>query len=166
MGDDMPDCDSLRSRVVRPKELAQTQQRSDGHDDRPVEYVVLTFPDGYMSEEVGDELLFLSLMHVIRLLDFVLLTKDDAGMVSVVELNELSQMGGFSDIDGPIGGLIAQQDIELVSAGLDAGSAAAVMLFEDLWATSLSDALNQSGALFLERARVPLPKASWTFVER
>src|SRR5271166_4770789 len=124
----MPDCESLMSRVVRPKELARTHRRSDGHHERSAEYMVLTFPEGRMNEEVGDELLWLSIMHVIRLLDFILLTKDDAGLVSVAELNELSQMGGFSDIEGPIGGLIGQHDIELVSAGLDAGSAAVLML--------------------------------------
>lgn len=160
--DDMPDGDSLRSRIVRPKELARTQQSSDGHHDRSVEYVVLTFPDGYMSEEVGDELLWMSIMHLIRLLDFVLLTKSDAGMVSVVELNEVGQMDGFSDIERPIGGLIGLQDIELVSVCLDVGSAAALMLFEDLWAASLSEALDQSGALFFKRAIVAMPKASWT----
>ncbi len=128
--------------------------------------MVLKFPDGYLSEEVGDELLWLSIVQVIRLLDFVLLTKDDAGKVSVVELNELSQMGGFSDIEGSIGGLIGQQDIELVSAGLDGGSAAALMLFEDLWATSLSEALNRSGAAFLRGPVSPCPKPRGHIVER
>ena len=128
-------------------------QRWNGDlDDRPVEYMVLKFPNGYMSEDVGDEILWLSIMRVIRLLDFVLLTKDDVGMVSMVELNELSQMGGFSDIEGRIRGLIDQQDIDLVSDRLDEGSAAALMIVEDLWATSLSEALNRSGAHFLERS--------------
>ena len=164
----MPDCDSLMSRVVRPKEFARTRRRRDGHHERPAEYMVLTFPDGCMNEEVGDELLWLSIMHVIRLLDFILLTKDDSGMVSVAELNELSQMGGFSDIEVPIGGLIGQHDIELVSAGLDTGSAAALMLFEDLWAVSLSEALNRSGALIFEMTRVlsPCPQSRGHIVER
>lgn len=162
----MLDCASLRSRVVRPKELARTQEHCDGHYERPAEYMVLKFPDGYMSEDVGDELLWLSIQQVIRLLDFVLLTKDDAGMVSVLELNELNQMGGFSDIEGPIGGLIGLQDIELVSARLDAGSAAALVLLEDLWSASLSEALNRSGAHVCERAHVACPKTREHIVGR
>ena len=124
--------------------------------------MVLKFPDGQMSEDVGDEILWLSIMHVIRLLDLVLVTKNDVDMVTVVELNELSQMGGFSDIEGPMERLIGQQDIELVGVWLEVGSAAALMIFEDLWATSLSEALNRSGGLFLERSPVTVPKASLT----
>ena len=123
---------------------------------------MLKFPDGCMSEEVGDELLWLSIMRVIRLLDFVLLKKDRTAMVSVVELNELSQMGGFADVEGPIGGLIDQQDIELVSAALDAGSAAALLIFEDLSTSSMAEVLNRNGALLLEKTCVLFPEGSLT----
>ena len=166
MRDDMPLCDSIRSRVVRAKELARTQQGSDPCHEVLAEYMVLTFPEGHMSEEVGDEFLWLSLMQFIRVLDFVLLIRDDTGLVSVVELNDLSEMGGFSDIGGPIGGLIGEQDIERVSTRLDAGSAAALVLFEDLWAKTLSEVLNRSGALLFEMARVAVPTASWANRER
>jgi hypothetical protein len=121
----------------------------------PVEYMILGFPDGYLSDEIGDELAWLSTTSVIRLLDFVLLTKEVSGEVSVAELDELDQMVGFADIDGQLGGLIGQQDIEFVSARLDPGSSAALLLVEDLWATSLSDALDRSGAFLVEGARIP-----------
>jgi hypothetical protein len=117
----------------------------------PVEYMVLGFPDGGMSEEVGDELLWLSITHVIRILDFALVTKDDGARISIVQLNELTQMGGFADLGENGGKLIGQHDIEFVSTGLNAGSSAALVIFEDLWATSLSEALHRSGALLLER---------------
>jgi hypothetical protein len=60
-----------------------------------IDYIVLEFPDGFMSEEVGVELLWLAITHVIRVLDFVFLTKDDATRVSILRPNELSQMGGL-----------------------------------------------------------------------
>jgi hypothetical protein len=131
-----------------------------------VEYMVLEFPNGCMSDEVGDELLWLSITHAIRVLDFALLTKDSSARVSILQVNELSQMGGFADLEDKVGKLISRQDIEFVSARLDAGSSAALLIFEDLWATSLSEALHHSGALPLGRARFPFSKPCGCPIDR
>lgn len=121
----------------------------------PVEYFVVGFPDGTVSDDIAPELAKLVDNQTIRILDLVFLTKDTSGNVAVVEVDELDQLAGFVQIDAEVGGLIGPEDIGFVGEELDAGSAAAVLLVEDLWAAPLADALDRSGGFLLEGARIP-----------
>jgi hypothetical protein len=121
----------------------------------PVEYLVVGFPDGTVSDVIAPELAKLVDNQTIRILDLVFLTKDTSGNVAVVEVDELGQLAGFVEIDAEVGGLIGPEDIGFVGEELDAGSAAAVLLVEDLWAAPLAEALNRSGSFLLEGARIP-----------
>ena len=121
----------------------------------PVEYLVVAFPDGNMSDEIAPELADLVDKKVIRILDIVFVTKDTSGNVNVLEFDELENLVGFAEIDGEVGGLIGPDDLDLVASELDPGSAAVVLLVEDLWAAPLASALDRSGGVLLEGARIP-----------
>jgi uncharacterized membrane protein len=121
----------------------------------PVEYLVVAFPDGNMSDEIAPELADLVDKKVIRILDIVFLTKDTSGDVNVLEFDELENLVGFAEIDGEVGGLIGPDDLDFVASELDPGSAAVVLLVEDLWAAPLASALDRSGGVLLEGARIP-----------
>ena len=88
----------------------------------PIEYLVVAFPDGNISDEIAPE---------------------------------LADLVGFAEIDGEVGGLIGPDDLDFVASELDPGSAAAVLLIEDLWAAPLAGALDRSGGVLLEGARIP-----------
>ena len=121
----------------------------------PVEYLVVAFPDGNGSDEIAPELADLADKKVIRILDLVLVTKDSSGDVAAVEFDELEHLAGFLEIDAEVGGLIGPDDISFVGAELDPGSAAAVLLVEDLWAAPLASALDRCGGTLIEGARIP-----------
>jgi hypothetical protein len=121
----------------------------------PIEYLVVAFPEGNISDEIAPELADLVDKKVIRILDIVFLTKETAGEVNVLEFDELENMAGFAGIDGEVGGLIGPDDLDFVAGELDPGCAAAVLLVEDLWAASLASALDRSGGVLLEGARIP-----------
>ena len=121
----------------------------------PVEYLVVAFPDGNVSDEMAPVLADLVDKKVIRILDLVLVTKDSSGDVAAVEFDELEHLAGFLEIDAEVGGLISAEDIDFVGDDLDPGSTAAVLLVEDLWAAPLADALNRSGGFMLDGARIP-----------
>ena len=118
----------------------------------PVEYLVVGFPDGTVSDDLAPELAKLVDNQTIRILDLVVLTKDTFGDVAVAEFD---QFASFTEIDAEVGGLISAEDIDFVGDDLDPGSAAAVLLVEDLWAASLADALDRSGGFMLDGARIP-----------
>jgi hypothetical protein len=121
----------------------------------PIEYLVVAFPDGNISDEIAPELADLVDRKVIRILDIVFVTKESSGDVNVLEFDELGNLVGFAAIDGEVGGLIGPDDLDFVASELDPGSAAAVLLIEDLWAAPLASALERSGGVLLEGARIP-----------
>jgi len=121
----------------------------------PVEYLVVGFSDGTISDDLAPELAKLVDNQTIRILDLVVLTKDTFGDVAVAEFDELDQFDSFTEIDAEVGGLISAEDIDFVGDDLDPGSAAAVLLVEDLWAASLADALDRSGGFMNDGARIP-----------
>jgi hypothetical protein len=121
----------------------------------PIEYLVIAFPDGVVNSEIVPELARLVDKNLIRILDLVFIRKDPFGEITTFEFDELSDLAGFATIDAEVGGLIGDDDITFVSADLASGMAAAVLLVADLWAADLAGALDRSGALLLEGARIP-----------
>ena len=80
--------------------------------------------------------------------------KDTSGDIAVAEF-DVDQFASFAEVDTDVGGLISAEDIDFVGDDLDPGSAAAVLLVEDLWTASLADALDHSGGFLLDGARIP-----------
>jgi len=78
-----------------------------------------------------------------------------SGEVISTELDEIDALAAFLDLDGEIGGLIGPDDVSFVGEDLDPGSAAVVLLIEDLWAVPLARALGRSRAVLLEGTRIP-----------
>jgi Family of unknown function (DUF6325) len=121
----------------------------------PIEYLVIGFPDGNVNDDIAPELASLVDQQMIRILDIVFIAKDNSGDIRALEFDELDQLAGFAEIDGDVGGLIGPEDVSFVSTELEPGSAAAVLLIEDLWAASLASALDRSGGFLIDGARIP-----------
>jgi hypothetical protein len=121
----------------------------------PVEYLVLAFPDGNMSDDFANELGDLVDRNMINILDVVFITRDADCDTTVLEFDEIDQLASLAEIDAEIGGLIGSDDISFVSDDLDPGSAAAVLLLEDLWAASLASALDRTGGFLADGFRIP-----------
>jgi Family of unknown function (DUF6325) len=121
----------------------------------PIEYLVVAYPDGTISDEIAPELADLVDKQLIRILDIVFVTKDTTGEVTILEFDEVENLVGFAAIDGEVGGLIGPDDLDFVASELDPGTAAAVLLVADLWAASFANALDRSGGVLLEGARIP-----------
>jgi hypothetical protein len=121
----------------------------------PVEYLVIAFPDGVVNGDIGPELADLVNKETIRILDLVFVRKGPTAEITTFEFDEFDALPELVETDAEVGGLISGEDIEFVAADLAPGTAAAVLLVEDLWAASLSRVLDRSGALLVEGARIP-----------
>jgi Family of unknown function (DUF6325) len=121
----------------------------------PVEYLVIDFPGGQVSDELAAELAEAVDRKFIRILDLVIVRKDEADDIAAFEFDELGELTAFAEIDAEVGGLIGEDDIAYVGGNLAPGSAAVVLLAEDTWASSLADALDRSGGVLVEGARIP-----------
>jgi len=121
----------------------------------PVEYIILGFPGNRFNGEIAPELRKLVESGTIRVLDLVFIMKDADGNVEAVELEDHDDVALFNSLEGEVGGLISTEDIEYAAADLEPNSSAALLIWEDVWATPFVEALRASGAVLLEGSRIP-----------
>jgi Family of unknown function (DUF6325) len=121
----------------------------------PVEYIIVGFPGNQFNGQIAPELVDLVESGTIRILDLIFIGKDADGSVVAFEIDELDAAAGFSGLDGDVGGLISPADIEYAAAALEPNSSAALLIWEDVWATRFAEAVRKSGGVLLEGARMP-----------
>jgi hypothetical protein len=121
----------------------------------PVEYIIVGFPGNKFTGEIAPELIALVESGTVRVLDLIFIGKDADGTVVSFEIDELDALAGFGDLDADVGGLISPEDVAYVAADLEPNSSAALLIWEDLWATPFAEAVRRSGGVLLEGARIP-----------
>jgi hypothetical protein len=121
----------------------------------PVEYMIVGFPGNQFNGEIAPALADLVESGTIRVLDLVFVSKDADGNVAVVEYDEHEGLAMFAEIDGEVGGVISHEDIDHATHDLPASSSAALLVWEDVWATPFVEALRNSGGVLIESARIP-----------
>jgi uncharacterized membrane protein len=121
----------------------------------PVEYIVVGFPGNEFTGEIAPAIADLVESGTIRIHDLVFITKDANGDFGAVEFDEHDGLSAFASIDGEIGGVIGNDDIEHAAEALEPGSSAALLVWEDLWARPLLDAFVDANAVLLEGGRIP-----------
>jgi uncharacterized membrane protein len=123
----------------------------------PVEILVVSFPGSQFTGEIAPALGDLVASGLIRVIDLVFVTKDDAGDVVGIELSDLDEAtsGAFQPHVEEPNGLLADEDIEDLGADLEPGSSAAILMFEHVWATRFRDAVVDSGGELVAAIRVP-----------
>src|SRR5690349_8564217 len=121
----------------------------------PVEYIILGFPGNNFTGEIAPALAKLIDSQTIRLLDLLFIGKDAQGDVLVIEFDELEALEAFAGLEGEVGGIISEEDVAHVAAGLEPNSSAALLIWEDVWATEFAVAVRDSGGVVLEGARIP-----------
>ena len=121
----------------------------------PVSYTVIAFPGNQFNGNIIPEIEKLVTGEVVRILDLVFVGKDDQGDTISLEFDQMDELSAFGDIDGEVGGLVNTEDLDHVAANLPAGNSALVILWEDLWAKPLAEALRGSGGVLIDSARIP-----------
>jgi hypothetical protein len=123
----------------------------------PIEILVISFPGNEFNGDVAPALGELVQTGLIRVIDLVFVTKDDAGEVAALELSELDEAASSAfrpHVEEP-SGMLAEEDIEDLSADLALNSSAAILLFEHVWATRFRDAVADSGGELVASIRIP-----------
>jgi uncharacterized membrane protein len=121
----------------------------------PVSYTVIAFPGNQFNGSIIPEIEKLVVNDVVRILDLVFVLKDEQGDTVSLEFDQMDELAAFGDIEGEVGGLVNAEDLDHVAANLPAGNSALVILWEDLWAKPLVEALRGSGGVLIDSARIP-----------
>ena len=95
--------------------------------------MIVGFPGNRFNGNIAPELGKLVDSGTIRILDLVFITKDaDRGNVAAVEIKDHHDVALFEALDGEVGGMINDQDIEYAGDALEPNSSAALLIWEDL----------------------------------
>lgn len=94
---------------------------------------------------------------VVRLLDFVVLSKSADGEVAIVELDAEGESLGLEDFEPIAAGLAGEEDVEALADALAPGQSAAVVVLELAFARTLAQSLAAAGGQVLRSERVPAP---------
>ena len=124
----------------------------------PVDYVIVEFPAGASSftGEMAAELLGLVDRGIIRVIDVLILTKDQDGAVEAMELSDIAELGELETLEAELAELLAEEDIEHLAAAMDPGSTAGVLIWENLWAAPFASAARRSGGQLIATGRIPI----------
>ena len=124
----------------------------------PVDYLIVEFPAGASSftGEMAAELVKLSDAGTIRLIDILILTKNEDGSVDAAELSDIDELGELQQIEAQLAELLAEEDVAHLAAAMDTGSTAGVLIWENTWAAPFASAARRSGGQLIANGRIPI----------
>ena len=124
----------------------------------PVDYLVVEFPaeTSIFTGEMAAELLALVDSGTIRVIDIVILTKDEDGAVEAVELADIGELGELQALEAQLAELLAEEDVEHLAAAMEPNSTAGVLIWENLWAAPFASAARRSGGQLIANGRIPI----------
>ncbi|RPI07801.1 MAG: hypothetical protein EHM63_07225, partial [Actinobacteria bacterium] len=109
----------------------------------PVSCAVFGFPGSNFKGAIAPALADLVDKGTIRVLDLVFAIKDQEGDVAVVELQDLDdeQRAPWAGITDDPSGLLTEEDGDAIADALEPGDAAAMLIWEDVWAGPFAQAV-------------------------
>ena len=124
----------------------------------PVDYVIIEFPAGKsnFTGEMAQELLALVDAGTIRVIDILILTKNEDGSVDAIELSDLDELGELQALEADLAELLAADDVVHLAAAMEPGSTAGVLIWENLWAAPFASAARRAGGQLIANGRIPI----------
>lgn len=123
----------------------------------PIDYVVIEFPKGEQNftGAVARELASLVEAELIRVLDILVLAKDEAGGIEALEFEDLEGVGELGALEAQLAEVLAEEDVAHVAAAMEPGSVAGVLVWENSWAAPFAAAARESGGQLIADGRIP-----------
>ena len=138
----------------------ETHPMTDTNIDElgPVDYIVVEFPAGasHFTGEMASELAALVDAGTIRVLDVLVLQKDDDGNVEALEIEDLDELDEFRAIETELAEILAADDVEHLAAAMEPGTVAGVLIWENTWAAPFASAARRSGGQLIASGRIPV----------
>jgi hypothetical protein len=124
----------------------------------PVDYLVVEFPPdtGNFTGEMAAELAELVDTGIIRILDVLILRKDDDGDIEAFEIDDLEEVSEIVHLEAEIAEILAADDVAHLAAAMDNGTTAGVIVWENTWAAPFASAARRAGGQLVASGRIPI----------
>jgi Family of unknown function (DUF6325) len=125
--------------------------------DGPFDYLLVGFPDDRFQVEIVPMLIDLVGLGAVRILDLVVISRDGAGAVQIMEIDDLDDdlRELFFDLDGEYDGVLNDADIALAAEQVAPGHTAVGIVWEDVWAARFADAVSRADGTVIATERLP-----------
>jgi hypothetical protein len=122
----------------------------------PVDYLIVEFPAGTsnFTGEIAEELVRLVDAGTIRVLDMIVIVKEEDGTLDAVEISDADDLGPLTEIEAGLAGLLAEEDVAFLAAAMDPGSVAGVLVYQNLWAAPFAAAARRAGGVVIADGRI------------
>jgi len=123
----------------------------------PVDYLIVAFPGNEFRGEIAPALADLVEAGTIRIIDLAFVGKDAEGNVAAFELTDIDPevREGFEKAGVEVSGLFNEEDLAAVGEELEPNSSAALLVWENVWAQNVAQAMRDAGGEVLDFERIP-----------
>ncbi len=124
----------------------------------PVDWIVVEFPGSKFNGQIAPALRELVERDLVRVLDLLVLKKDDDGSLEAFELSDLDEgeVGELRTYESELAMLLSEEDVTSLAAAIESGSSAAVLVWENTWAAPFASAVRRSGGQLVASGRIPI----------
>ncbi len=124
----------------------------------PVDWIVVEFPGSKFNGEIAPELQRLVERDIVRVLDVLVLKKENDGSIEAFEITELdeSEVGQLRNYENDLAHLLSEDDVAAVAAAVEPGSSAALLVWENRWAAPFASAVRHAGGQLVASGRIPI----------
>lgn len=123
----------------------------------PVDYMIVAFPGNEFRGEIAPALADLVENGTIRIIDLAFVTKNAEGDIGAFELTDVDPevRQGFENLGIEVNGLFNEDDLTAAAEELEPNMSAALLVWENLWARDVAQALRDAGGVLLDFERLP-----------
>jgi hypothetical protein len=123
----------------------------------PVDYMIVAFPGNQFKGEIAPALAKLVESGTIRIIDLAFVGKSASGDVVAFELTDIDPevRKGFEKAGVEVNGLFNDEDLQAAGEELEPNSSAALLVWENVWARDVAQAMRNAGGELLDFERLP-----------
>ena len=124
----------------------------------PIDYLVVEFPGSNFTGEIMPEMVDLVQRGVVRVLELVVIKKDEDGSFEALEFDDISGgvLGELRAMERDLANLLSEDDVAAVAEALEPGSTAGLLIYENLWAAPFASAVRRAGGQVVAGGRIPV----------
>jgi hypothetical protein len=121
----------------------------------PVDVAVIRFEGDEFSGDVAPALSELDRSGTVHIIDLAFVRKEADESISYLEVGDERVAEVFDSLADSQFDLLSDEDLSEIAGGLEAGSAAMVVVWENSWAARLAAALRSSHGKVVAQERIP-----------